>query len=134
MAFKISETEVYDIMDEVKRLYYLSNTYMNNLIGKFIEENKIKILDLTISDGDEIKGEIEIVHIQVGITTYLNRSNKNINELREIINRATKYVIDYTNHNFKPNTFNSSKKFLSEFFEETNITDEAIIYFCAFYN
>ncbi len=134
MAFRIDEHEVNEIVDEIKRLYMMSNTYLNNLIGSYIDENKIKILDESIISDDEIIGEIQIVHIQTAITTYLNRNNKHLNELREIISRGTKYVIDYTNYNLKPNTFNSSKKYLTNLFEETRITDEAAIYFCSFFN
>ena len=54
-------TFILDVNDvEVPKIFYPSNTYMNNIIGKYIDENKIKLIDETIMDNDEIIGEIQL--------------------------------------------------------------------------
>lgn len=131
MPFKIDVNEVNEILDEVKRLYYVTNTYLNNVVGTYIEENKIKVLDDSIMIDDELIGEIQVIHLQTAISQYITKNNKNVNELKVIVHKGTEYVIDYASNNLKPKEFNSSKKYLTDLFEE-KISEEVIIYFCAF--
>ena len=131
MNFKIDVYEVNEILDILKKLYYMSNTYLNNIVGTYVEQNKLKVLDKKIIINDEITGEIQAVHLQTAISIYLAGNDKNIKELQLIVNKGTNYVMNYISINIKPENYNISKKYLEDIFEE-NLCEEVIVYFCAF--
>ena len=133
MGFIIEDSEVNEIINEVKRIYYVSNTYLNNIVGTYIEENKIKVLDDSIMYDDEIIGELQIIHLQTAISSYISKNNKNVNELQKIVNKGTEYVMDYISSKVKPEKYDLAKKYLYNELEE-KLSEEFIIYFCAFSN
>jgi hypothetical protein len=143
----ISNSEVEEILNNVKTLYNMSQIYLNNIIGEYIENNKIKILDNSILEEDEISiiGELQIIHLQNGITKLIDRvvmdPNKVLNgeskKLTEkyfsIINKATSLVFKYSSNNELPSEFKKSEKFLKSYYDDLKISKEFIVYFCAFF-
>jgi len=131
MNFKIDVNEVDEILAILRKLYYVSNIYLNNIVGTCIEENKLKVLDEKIIFDDEIIGEIQVVHLQTAMTIYSSYKNKDLNELQSILNKGTTNVMKYTSSNVKPEKYDLAKKYLQDQFEE-NLSEEFIVYFSAF--
>jgi hypothetical protein len=143
----ISNSEVEEILNNVKTLYNMSQIYLNNIIGEYIENNKIKILDNSILEEDEISiiGELQIIHLQNGITKLIDRvvmdPNKVLNgeskKLTEkyfsIINKATSLVFKYSSIDELPSEFKKSEKFLKSYYDDLKISKEFYCLFLCFF-
>ncbi len=132
MTHKIDLSTVNEILNLTEKLYKMSQTYLTNIVGTYIENNKLKVLDPNIINKFEIKGGIQIIHLQLAIEFYCEKNNKYNNELKQIMSEGTINVVLYNKSDKLPKTYNHAVNFLLHFFEE-KVDQQLIIYFSSFY-
>ena len=125
-------------MELIKNSYLLTRSHHGDQIQSLLEENKIQLDSSYLDEDEQYKDDSKLLssHIRSAYQTY-SLFLEDLKDITTIMNNGTRYVIDYSTNNKKPENFNSIKEFLYENLnldiEIESISDEAVIFFIPYF-